>query len=244
MIVLMFHDVIGYLCPASGFQTIGANQYRLDEDVFSLFVELTSEAKNDVVYTFDDGGVSFYQIIAPILERHEKRGIFCITTSYIGKPGFLSAEQIKALDSKGHIIASHSHTHPRDISRLSENDLYEEWSKSKAILENILGKSVIAASVPGGAVSKKVIHSLFKAGFSEIYTSKPAITQQRYQDGIVIGRFAIKRSTSEIELNKILNSQAYRFRLFLEYKVLRVIKALMGPSYNILKQLILKVVRT
>lgn len=241
MIILMFHDVISSLCPISGFQTIGANQYRLNKETFERFVGLIQETKTDIVYSFDDGGVSFQEIIAPILEEYNKKGVFCITTSYIGTFGFLSEDQIRALDANGHVIASHSHTHPRDISKLSDSDLYEEWHKSKEILENILGKRIVAASIPGGAVSNKVIRALFKAGYSEIYTSKPSSTKQRYKGGNVIGRFAIKSSTSDIELRNLLNSSFYRRRLLLKYRLLRGIKFLMGRNYNNLKQQLLKV---
>lgn len=37
--ILMFHDVISSSCPISGFQNIGANQYRLDKGTFEGFIE-------------------------------------------------------------------------------------------------------------------------------------------------------------------------------------------------------------
>ncbi len=241
MIILMFHDVLGLSCPISGFQTIGAKQYQLDEATFEKFVAFANRSKKDVIYTFDDGGVSFLNIAAPILEKYGERGIFCITTSRIGTPGFLSEDQIRTLDAKGHIIASHSHTHPGIISKLSDAELFEEWRKSKEILENILGKRVVAASVPGGAVSKKVLQALFKTGYSEIYTSEPSSVKRVYKNGFVVGRFTVKRTTSDIELKKLFDSSFYRYKLLIKYRVLRVAKALMGSSYNVVKQRILKV---
>lgn len=236
----MFHDVIDASCPISGFQTVGASQYCIDKETFERIVESINKSETDVVYSFDDGGVSFLKIIAPTLERFGKKGIFCVTTSRIGSYGFLSKDQIKALDAKGHVIASHSHTHPRDISKLSEKELYEEWRKSKEILENILGKCVKVASVPGGAVSKKVIGALFKAGYSEIYTSEPSTVKQMYESGTVVGRFAIKRSTTDLELWNLLNSPLFRRKLLLKYRVLRILKILMGSNYNFFKQQVLK----
>lgn len=240
MIVLMFHDVISTFCPISGFQTVGANQYRLDRLAFEKIVDFIEQLKVDVVYSFDDGGVSFLDVIAPILEKYNKKGVFCITTSCIGRPGFLSEKQIKTLEAHGHLIASHSHSHPRDISKLSEKEIFEEWSESKRILETIVGKPITIASIPGGAVSKKVINSLFKAGYSEIYTSEPSNIKRRYSKGCVIGRFAIKYSTSLEDIQKILNGSFYRYKLLFDYRLLKIIKALMGNNYNIIKQKILK----
>lgn len=243
MIFLMFHDVVDQSCPISGFQTLGAIQYRLDKDTFENFVSYIAESQTDVALSFDDGGVSSIKIIAPTLEKYSKKGLFCITTSCVGRTGFLSEDQIRALDANGHIIASHSHTHPKDISKLSERDLFEEWYKSKEILENILNKPIVAASIPGGAVSKKVIQSLFKAGYSEIYTSEPSIVKQKYKEGFVVGRFAIKNSTTNTELQQLLGNLSYRRRLLFKYRILRIVKLLMGKNYNFFKQEFLKAFR-
>lgn len=137
--ILMFHDVISSSCPISGFQNIGANQYRLDKGTFERFIESINRLKTDIVYSFDDGGVSFQEIIAPILEKYGKQGIFCITTSYIGMPGFLSEDQIRVLDGNGHIIASHSHTHPRDISKLPKRCCMKSGASQKKYLKTYWG---------------------------------------------------------------------------------------------------------
>ena len=65
--ILMFHDVISSSCPISGFQNIGANQYRLDKGTFERFIESINRLKTDIVYSFDDGCVSFKEIIDTII---------------------------------------------------------------------------------------------------------------------------------------------------------------------------------
>lgn len=237
-IVLMYHDVVNARHPKSGFQKVGALQYTIDSRVFS---EQVSEfCKKNVVFSFDDGGDSFYNEIAPALEHKKKNGIFFISTKYIDTPYFLTKTQIKELDERGHMIASHSHTHPGVISGLSYNEIVEEWKLSKCILEEIVGHTVTVASVPGGAVSKDVIKAAAETGYKTLYTSEPT-TEVRTEYGIeVIGRYTISKDTTIEVLDKIVNDSNYRAGLQRRYKRLLLAKRLLGSNYNRLKQLILK----
>lgn len=72
----MFHDVISRDFPNSGFSKPGALQYTIDDHKFEALVKFCVESSSDVVFSFDDGGNSFYNIAAPILERYGKRGYF------------------------------------------------------------------------------------------------------------------------------------------------------------------------
>ena len=65
----------------------------------------------DVLFTFDDGGVSFVTKAAPILEKYGHKGVFFVSTKYIGTPGVLSAGQVKELELRGHVVGTHSHSH-------------------------------------------------------------------------------------------------------------------------------------
>ncbi len=48
-----------------------------------------------VVLTFDDGDASCYTTAAPVLERHGFRGEFFVVSQWIGRPGFVSREQLR-----------------------------------------------------------------------------------------------------------------------------------------------------
>lgn len=83
-IVLMFHDVYDTSPGESGFTSPAADFYKIDSTTFERYVEATQESKQNFVFTFDDGGVSFYTIAAPILEKYGLKGKFYISTAYIG----------------------------------------------------------------------------------------------------------------------------------------------------------------
>lgn len=234
----MYHDVVNRLHPKSGFQKVGALQYTLNSRVFSE--QVNKYSNENVIFSFDDGGESFYTEIAHVLEHYNQSGIFFISTQYIDTPYFLTKNQIKELDERGHVIASHSHTHPGVISGLSYNEIVKEWKLSKRILEEIVGHTVTVASVPGGAVSNDVIRAAAEAGYKTLYTSEPT-TEIRNEFGIeVIGRYTVSKDTTIEILDKIVNDSYYRVSLQKRYKRLLLAKRLLGSNYNRLKQLILK----
>ena len=125
-----------------------------------------------VALTFDDGGASATEI-ALGLERHGWRGHFFATTSRIGSPGFLEKEELVELARRGHVIGSHSHTHPTYMGRLDQRSIDREWTASRALLAEILGEAPEIASVPGGFVTPVVIDSAYRAGYRILLTSEP-----------------------------------------------------------------------
>lgn len=237
--MLMFHDVVDVRFPDSGFNKPGALQYTIDAERFGELVKFCVDSSTDVVFTFDDGGSSFYNVIAPILEKYDKRGVFFISTGYIGTERFLTREQIKTLHSKGHIIASHSNSHPRDISKLSIDEIEDEWFKSKHILEDIVGEEVNQASIPGGAISSDVLKGLKNSGYEVVYTSIPTNKEDSFEGMNIIGRYTITNHSDIEYLNKLLSNSSYRKKLILKYKFLRLLKSILGSNYNKVKQAIL-----
>ena len=89
---------------------------------------------------------SAYEPTASLLESRGWRGHFFIVTGRIGKPGFVTARQIRELHERGHHIGSHSHSHPDAFSELSDEELIREWSESRRILGEILGSPPWSAS--------------------------------------------------------------------------------------------------
>ena len=82
--------------------------------------------------SFDDARGSQYSIAAPILEKYGFRGVFFIMTVCINKPGYLSAQQIKDLYRRGHVIAAHSYDHPY-LTKLSSSEWGSELEKPKKL---------------------------------------------------------------------------------------------------------------
>ena len=85
-IVLMYHCVYANDSKESGFQSFGANVYKLSSIQFEKQVKAIREAYPidcPVVFTFDDGGVSFYSVIAPILEKYHFKAAIPARNRYL-----------------------------------------------------------------------------------------------------------------------------------------------------------------
>ena len=155
---LMYHDLVeDKNTSASGFEGAAADRYKQTPENFESHLDaieqrcVRSAKAVDVdtalsaspeatpwLATFDDGGVSAIDAAAR-LQQHDSTGHFFVTTSRIGTKGFLSEQQIRSLREAGHVVGSHSHTHPAPISALSDDELQSEWQQSVSILAEILG---------------------------------------------------------------------------------------------------------
>jgi len=76
-----------------------------------------------------------------------------------------NADLIKSVIAEGHEIASHSYSHPQGFRLLSIKEKNYELKKSKEILEDISGQSVIGFRAPGWNISDDTLPILRKLGF-------------------------------------------------------------------------------
>lgn len=244
-IVLMYHDVYCFSEKESGFQFPTSFPYKISADKFEGHVSFAyNYCKQNKIpletieFTFDDGGESFYRVIAPILEKYGFKGVFFISTSYIDTDKFLTKEQIESLYKRGHIIASHSH--PRNMAKLSEMNLLAEWEESIKILEDIVHSSITMASIPSGYSSQSVIRTAAKSGIKILYTSKPTDKVTVTKDIEMVGRYVIHCNTSLDIVRDIISSEWKRKELFIRWNLIAIAKRILGTNYNKIKKRIIQ----
>ena len=246
-IVLMYHCVYKDSGKESGFQNESAFMYKVYVGKFEKEVKSVSEylAKHDlpketVKFTFDDGGISFLTLIAPVLEKYGFKGIFFIATKYIDTSGFLTKGQIKELANRGHQIASHSHSHPDNIASLEYDIIKQEWKDSCIILESILGHSVTCASIPNGDSSSYVVQAAREVGINVLYTSEPTTKEKNLYDVKLVGRYVVTDDMEASDLMRIINDRRYRRKMKIKYEIIQVAHKLLGAKYNKIKMMIIK----
>lgn len=232
---LMYHDVYRGVDKSSGFQSPVSKTYKVREDIFEEQVK--SCVGRDVVFTFDDGGESFIKIISPILEKYGFRGLFFISTKYIGTPGFLNEGQIKELDRRGHVIGSHTHSHPKDLASLTQEEITYEWTESKRILESVLNRTVTIASIPNGRGSKIVTEAAHDAGFQKLYTSVPTNAERSVAGVYMIGRYVIRDGINSNRVGRIVKFRITRTLLHLQWAILNTAQNMLGSYYYKLRML-------
>jgi peptidoglycan/xylan/chitin deacetylase (PgdA/CDA1 family) len=147
-----------------------------------------------LLLTFDDGGKSALYA-SDELSRRGWKGHFFIVTSLIGSRTFLDRNEIKYIRSAGHVIGSHSHTHPDIFRDQTPEQMTEEWRTSCAILADLLGEPCQVASVPGGDISRAVLHAAAGAGLGYLFTSEPWVRPRRVGACWILGRFGTKTTT-------------------------------------------------
>jgi len=106
-------------------------------------------------------------------------------------------------------VGSHSHTHPKNISLLSDSEIEIEWSESKSILESITGKSVDSCSIPGGFYSHKQLEILKNLGYKFIFNSVPTFKNNTINQMELNGRFSIEKNITDREMSLILNNDFF-----------------------------------
>ena len=221
-ITFLYHEITNSPLETGG-QNIGSKDYKTNVSVFGTHLELFKNkfsttirvdeilkaTKDSLMLTFDDGGLSCLDS-ARSIERAGYRGHFFIVTSFIGLPGYLSSEDIVSLHNNGHVIGTHSHTHPNIFRDLSLADQKEEWTKSKKILESLLGTNVICASIPGGDFNDDTFKSLKMSGINYVFTSTPDF-QISYKFGVtIIGRVCPKSDVKFKDISKWIDGRDLR----------------------------------
>lgn len=255
---LMYHDVVRRAeQDASGFPGGDANLYKLEPALFAQHLaalagalaagpstvgelEAGTMSSTPWLLTFDDGGVSAYTEIADRLEEKNWRGHFLIATGFISRRGFLSSEQIRELRRRGHVIGTHSDSHPLRMAACSWEQLVREWSTSVAKLSDILGEQVKIASVPGGHYSRRVAEAAARAGISALFTSEPIARSYWVGDCLVLGRYTVQRWTSpQTAVALAAGRRAPRWRQFLLWNGKKFTKRLGGAYYLKVRQALL-----
>ena len=185
-----------------------------------------------VFLTFDDGASGGYTCCAGALEQHQWRGHFFITTDWIGRPGYMNREQIRELHDRGHVIGSHSCSHPEWMSHLSTHELVREWKDSCIVLSDIVGTPVRVASMPAGNYSPKVALAAAEAGIEVLFNSEPTSATMVVNGCLVLGRYCIQRYTQpEISAAIAAGHLWPRWKQSMLWETKKVLKRLGGGSY-------------
>lgn len=123
-----------------------------------------------VVITFDDGYVSFYNRVWPILKEFGFPATVYVCTDFADtNSNYLNWQQIIALHQAGIEIASHTATHP-SLVNCSPGQLSKEIQGSKAMLESKLGVPVKSFCYPTGASNSQVVQLTKEAGYTSAVT--------------------------------------------------------------------------
>lgn len=224
VVTLLYHDVTALgAFGTSGFANPLADTYKLTVADFVAHLDAvaaarpgapalvgpdgltgdTGDAGDAWLISFDDGGASALTPTADLLEARGWRGHFFISTGYTGTRGFLDAAELRALAARGHVLGSHTVSHPARMADLDEHTLRREWRDSRRALEDVLGRAVTVASVPGGLYGVHVARAAAAEGISVLFNSEPTVRPRVVDGCLVLGRYSFKTTSRAAEAARL-----------------------------------------
>lgn len=236
MVFLLFHDVYASDPRDSGFRSPAADRYKLSVARFER--ELASLGAAGVkrlpfALTFDDGGQSFYSIVADRLEAHGLRGYCFVATDFIDRRGFLTRDQLRELHGRGHRIGSHTASHPARFHACGPTAIAAEWRTSIDVLRDVLGAPVTTASVPGGWYAPEVAEHAAHAGITTLFTSEPVRSSHSIGSCRIEGRFTIRQRSAPGLAGRLVRPLPWsRWGMWAQWNAKGAVKPLLGPYYT------------
>lgn len=156
-----FHDQMKLLAD-SGYHSI------LPEQLNDYLLKGIPLPPKPVMLTFDDTRLDHFKVALPQLNEYGFKGAFFIMTVSLGRPGYMSAVQVKQLADEGHTIGSHTWNH-ENVKKYKEEDWALQIEKPSKQLEAITGKKVEYFAYPFGLWNKEAIPELQQRGFKSVF---------------------------------------------------------------------------
>lgn len=148
---------------------------------------------------FDDGYKDNHDIAMPILMDEGAKATFFLVSDFVGKPGWMTEEDVRDLLQNGFTIGSHTVDHS-DLTGMDELEVRREFVQSKVDLEQMFGEEIFSIAYPLGYEDQGVITEASKyydVGF--IATIEPSIQET----DMTINRYGVFRWHTT--LNSILS---------------------------------------
>lgn len=146
----------------SGFQTI------LPDELCDYLVYGKPLPPKPVMITFDDTDLEQFTVGLPELEKYHFKAVFFIMTVSIGRPQYMTREDIRLLSERGHVLGSHTWDH-HNVKQYAGNDWVKQVDKPTAELQEITGKPIRYFAYPFGLWNETALPELKKRGFAAAF---------------------------------------------------------------------------
>jgi peptidoglycan/xylan/chitin deacetylase (PgdA/CDA1 family) len=136
--------------------------------------------RRPVVLTFDDGYLSVYKNVVPVLRRMRWPGVLnlALGNTKSSPPGVTRAE-VKGMMRAGWELASHTISH-LDLTTLDPAQLRQELVGSRRLIRRWFHVTVSDFCYPAGRYNRSVIAAVRRAGYTTATTVKPGIATARH----------------------------------------------------------------
>ena len=242
-VCLMYHDV-----AQDARTSVGANDFfSVREQTFARHLSLIRDAglvgctiattrspgeRNRIAISFDDGNLGQAKRAFPALVASGMAATFFITTSWVGRPGFATWDQLREMRDAGMAIESHTHTHPF-LSELSEQSLRDELAKSRDVLGEKLGVAPRMIALPGGdAPRRELRHIIADEGYDVVASSQWGVNRRRVDERPCwIRRCTVRGQSGDRAFVSIATGDRWlRLRKHARETTLALVRRSLGPT--------------
>lgn len=242
-VCLMYHDVGGDRGATSG----GPERFRVPTSAFASQLDqiaglgwqgrsiarlASGEAAPAVAISFDDGEVGQFAHAFPALAARGMTATFFVATSWVGRAGYVSWDQLREMKAAGMSIQSHTHTHPF-LSELDAGSVAEELRVSKAMLDERLEQDTDTIGLPHGDFPRRALRGLLgSTGYRTVATSRWGVNRAVRADGVrIVRRCTVRGAPSPDEFGRILRGDPWlSTRRGLRESTLGAMRRAIGPT--------------
>jgi len=224
-IPILFYHKINYLNPKATEQCLYVRPEDFEKQMnllkkwnymtVSLDEVIASTKRNKefpqkpVVITFDDGYLDNYTYAFPIMKNLGFTGTVFLTTDAVGKTmafdeskekipdKFMSWEDAKKMMAFGFNFGSHSCTHKR-MTKLTDEEAWDEITKSKQIIEENLSQPVKYFCYPYGDYNENTRNFIAQAGYKGACTTKRGMNHTP-ETIFELRRIPVKKNTNMLK---------------------------------------------
>lgn len=155
----------------SGYKTV------LPDQLYNYLAFGDPLPEKPVMITYDDTDEEQFSIGKVEMDKYGFKGVYFIMTISIGRPNYMSKDQIKQLAQEGHAIESHTWRHDRvdkylttphidkGTNKMVENDWDLQLGEQRKRLEDISGKPIHYFAYPFGIWKPSAFPELKKRDF-------------------------------------------------------------------------------
>ena len=171
-----------------------------------------NKLERKILFTVDDGLMSFYKNAWPILKEKKIPFILFVSTREVGAFNYMSWDQIKEISREDFVeIGNHSHTHEY-LADENNEIIKKDIEKSISIFKKELGKNSIFFSYPFGEYSndfKKIIKDF---GFKYALGQHSGVMDET-KDFYELPRYPINEKYGEIKrFNSLIKTLPFKYK--------------------------------
>jgi len=244
-VCLLYHDVVADVCqPAAGPRRFAVHNRSFEEQLdlikdcgyhgCSIATALTTVMERPLAISFDDGDLGQFTAAFPALVARGMTATFFVTTSWVGKPGYMTWDQLREMKCAGMSVQSHTRTHPF-LSELDAQALRQELRESKAELDDALEQATDMLALPGGDFPLSRLRRLVQeSGYRVVATSRwgsnPGVVPSRTEP-LYLRRCTVRGMPTPEHVRRILVGDRWLGgQRRLREAVLSAMRRSLGPS--------------